>query len=45
MQKHFLDDLENSKGINPEASRKLLKAIHEQNSNWNQKVKKRRVIL
>ena len=29
MQKHFLDDLENSKGINPEASRKLFKAIHD----------------
>jgi ferric-dicitrate binding protein FerR (iron transport regulator) len=29
MQKHFSDDLENSKGISPEASRKLFKAIHE----------------
>ena len=29
MQKHFLDDLENSKGISPEASRKLFKAIHD----------------
>jgi ferric-dicitrate binding protein FerR (iron transport regulator) len=29
MQKHFSDDLENSKGISPEASRKIFKAIHE----------------
>ncbi|HMK17090.1 MAG TPA: FecR family protein [Chitinophagaceae bacterium] len=29
MQKNFSDDLEKSKGINPEASRKLFKAIHD----------------
>ena len=29
MQKHFSDDLENSKGISPEASGKLFKAIHD----------------
>lgn len=29
MQKHFSDELKNSKGISPEASNKLLKAIHE----------------
>ena len=29
MQKHFSDEFENSKGISPEASSKLFKAIHE----------------
>ena len=29
MQRHFSDDLENSRGISPEASRKLFNAIHE----------------
>jgi ferric-dicitrate binding protein FerR (iron transport regulator) len=29
MQKHFSDDLENSKGISPETSAKLFKAIHD----------------
>jgi ferric-dicitrate binding protein FerR (iron transport regulator) len=29
MQKHFSDDLENSKGISPETSTKLFKAIHD----------------
>jgi len=29
MQKHFSDELENSKGISPEASSKLFKAIHD----------------
>jgi transmembrane sensor len=43
MQKHFLDDLENSKGISPEASRKLFKAIHDKIGSKS-KSKKRRVI-
>ena len=43
MQKHFLDDLENSKGISPEASRKLFKAIHDKIGSES-KSKKRRVI-
>ena len=43
MQKHFLDDLENSKGISPEASRKLFKAIHDKIESGS-KSKKRRVI-
>jgi hypothetical protein len=43
MQKHFLDDLENSKGINPEASRKLFKAIHDK-IELDSKGKKHRVI-
>ena len=43
MQKHFLDDLENSKGINLEASLKLLKAIHDK-IELESKDKKRRVI-
>ena len=43
MQKHFLNDLENSKGINPEASHKLLKAIHDK-IELESKDKKRRVI-
>jgi len=43
MQKHFLDDLENSKGISPEASRKLFKAIHDKIESES-KGKKRRVI-
>ena len=43
MQKHFLDDLENYKGINPEASRKLLKAIHDK-IELESKSKKRRAI-
>ncbi len=43
MQKHFLNDLENSKGISPEASRKLFKAIHEKIESES-KGKKRRVI-
>src|SRR4030095_733458 len=42
MQKHFSDDLENSKGISPEASRKLFEAIHEKISESNQV--RRRVI-
>ena len=43
MQKQFSDDLENSKGISPEASAKLFKAIHDQiRSESNQT--KRRVI-
>ena len=29
MQKHFSDDLEKSRGLSPEASRKLFKAIHD----------------
>ncbi len=43
MQKHFLDDLEKSKGINPEASRKLFKAIHDKIKSESRS-KKRRVI-
>jgi ferric-dicitrate binding protein FerR (iron transport regulator) len=43
MQKHFLDDLEKSKGISPEASRKLFKAIHDKIGSES-KSKKRRVI-
>jgi len=43
MQKHFLNDLENSKGINPEASHKLLKAIHDK-IELESKDKKHRVI-
>jgi transmembrane sensor len=43
MQKHFLDDLENSKEISPEASRKLFKAIHDKIESES-KSKKRRVI-
>ena len=41
MQKHFSDDLENSKGISPEASRKLFKAIHEKISLESRPVKRR----
>ena len=43
MQKHFSDDLENSKGISPEASRKIFKAIH-QKIRLESKTVKRRVI-
>lgn len=43
MQKHFSDDLENSKGISPEASRKIFKAIHEK-IRLDSKPVKRRVI-
>jgi len=43
MQKHFLDDLENSKGISPESSSKLFKAIHDK-IELESKGRKRRVI-
>ena len=43
MQKHFSDDLENSKGISPEVSRKIFKAIH-QKIRLESKTVKRRVI-
>jgi len=43
MQKHFLGDLEKSRGISPEASRKLFKAIHDKIESES-KSKKRRVI-
>ena len=43
MQKHFLDGLENSKGINPEASHKLFTAIHDK-IELDSKGKKHRVI-
>ena len=43
MQKHFLDDLEKSKGISPEVSRKLFKAIHNKIES-EPKSKRRRVI-
>ena len=43
LQKHFLDDLEKSKGISPEASRKLFKAIHNKIGSESTS-KKRRVI-
>ena len=43
MQKHFLDGLENSKGINPEASHKLFTDIHDK-IELDSKGKKHRVI-
>ena len=43
MQKHFLDNLEKSKGISPEVSRKLFKAIHNKIES-EPKSKRRRVI-
>ena len=43
MQKHFFNDLENSKGISPEASRKLFKAIHDK-IELESKDKKRRIV-
>lgn len=42
MQKHFSNDLENSKSISPEASRKLFNAIHDKIGSES-KSKKRRV--
>ena len=41
MQKHFSDDLENSKGISPEASRKLFNAIHDKIRADSTQVKRR----
>ena len=41
MQKQFSDDLENSRGISPEASAKLFKAIHEQIRTESNQVKRR----
>ncbi|HEY5968542.1 MAG TPA: FecR domain-containing protein [Chitinophagaceae bacterium] len=43
MQKHFLENIENSEGINSDASRKLLKAIHDKIGSES-KSKKRRII-
>ena len=43
MQKHFLENIENSEGINTDASRKLLKAIHDKIGSES-KSKKRRII-
>lgn len=43
MQKHFLENIENSEGINSDASRKLLKAIHDKIRSES-KSKKRRII-
>ena len=45
MQKHFSDELENSKGISPEASRKLLKAIHDKISSESKPVRRRVIPL
>ena len=41
MQKHFSDDLENSKGISPEASIKLFNAIHDKIRSESKPVKRR----
>src|SRR5687768_1127754 len=43
MEKHFSDELENSKGISPETSSKLFKAIHDK-IRAESKLKGRRVI-
>ena len=45
MQKHFSDDLENSKGISPEASSKLFKAIHDKIRSESKPVKRRVIPL
>jgi ferric-dicitrate binding protein FerR (iron transport regulator) len=45
MQKHFLDDLENSKGISPEVSRKLFKAIHDKIGSGSENKKSRLIPL
>ena len=41
MQKHFSDDLENSRGISPETSAKLFNAIHDQIKTESMQVKRR----
>ena len=45
MQKHFSDDLENSKGISPETSSKLFKAIHDKIRAESAPVKRRVIPL
>jgi transmembrane sensor len=45
MQKHFSDDLENSKGISPEASRKLFNAIHDKIRAESTQVRRRVISL
>ena len=41
MQKHFSDDLENSRGINPETSAKLFAAIHDKIRSESKAVRRR----
>ena len=45
MQKHFSDDLENSKGISPETSSKLFKAIHDKIRSESKPVRRRVIPL
>lgn len=45
MQKHFSDDLENSKGISPETSAKLFKAIHDKIREESKPVRRRVIPL
>ena len=45
MQKHFSDDLENSKGISPETSTKLFKAIHDKIKAESKPVRRRVIPL
>lgn len=45
MQKHFSDDLKNSKGISPEASAKMFKAIHDKIRSESKPVSRRVILL
>jgi ferric-dicitrate binding protein FerR (iron transport regulator) len=45
MQKHFSDDLENSKGISPETSTKLFRAIHDRIRSESKPVRRRVIPL
>jgi ferric-dicitrate binding protein FerR (iron transport regulator) len=45
MQKHFSEDLENSRGISPETSAKLFKAIHDKISAESKPVRRRVIPL
>jgi ferric-dicitrate binding protein FerR (iron transport regulator) len=45
MQKHFSDDLENSKGISPETSTKLFKAIHDKIRSESTQARRREISL
>ena len=45
MQKHFSDNLENSKGISPETSTKLFKAIHDKIRSESKQARRRVISL